>query len=86
MPRSPIITIISKSLMQKSRVRRKSSTNSGPGRKTRRSGSGFARWASCREPEGVRRVTDGQCIDDLALLAQVEDPEAFVDRLEYLPL
>jgi Domain of unknown function (DUF5615) len=33
-----------------------------------------------------RRITDGQCIDELALLAHVEDPEAFVDRLEYLPL
>jgi Domain of unknown function (DUF5615) len=33
-----------------------------------------------------RRITDGQCIEDLALLAQVEDREAFLNRVEYIPL
>jgi predicted nuclease of predicted toxin-antitoxin system len=33
-----------------------------------------------------RRITDRQCIDELELLAQIEDPEAFRNRVEYLPL
>jgi len=32
------------------------------------------------------RVTVGQCIHDLELLAKVGEPEDFADRVEYLPL
>lgn len=32
------------------------------------------------------RVTIGQCVDDLELLAKLTAPEQFRDRVEYLPL
>jgi hypothetical protein len=32
------------------------------------------------------KVTIGQCLSDLALLAHVNDPEDFANRVEYLPL
>lgn len=32
------------------------------------------------------RVTIGQCVRDLAVLAHTSDPEDFADRVEYLPL
>jgi hypothetical protein len=32
------------------------------------------------------KVTVGQCVRDLEVLAHTSDPEDFVDRVEYLPL
>ena len=32
------------------------------------------------------KITVGQCIRDLKLIAQVGEPEDFVNRVEYLPL
>ena len=32
------------------------------------------------------RVSVGQCIEDLELLAKVNEPEDFANRVEYLPL
>lgn len=32
------------------------------------------------------RITIGQCVHDLALIAQVCDPSDMADRIEYLPL
>ena len=32
------------------------------------------------------RVTTGQCINDLELIAKVYDPADLADRIEYLPL
>jgi hypothetical protein len=32
------------------------------------------------------KVTIGQCINDLELIAQVGEPEEFANRVEYLPL
>ena len=54
------------------------------------------REAAQRQQQGVSfagliyahqlRVTIGQCVRDLELLALTSDPEDFADRVEYLPL
>jgi len=57
---------------------------------------GFMREAAARQDGGVhfvgvayarqRRVSLGECIRDLELIAQASQPEEWVRRVEYLPL
>jgi predicted nuclease of predicted toxin-antitoxin system len=50
--------------------------------KRQQRGAAFAGLIYCHQ----LNVSIGQCIDDLELIAQVSEPEEWVNRLLYLPL